>query len=310
MNWMNENGLAGDVVKWIDRLPADKLTAPSVSIAVADAYATAKNWSRLKHWTGARSWGEANYLRLAYQAIAIERSQSRTGGTAHTEFETLWRSAEQAANQRAERELDLARLASKWNLDDESERLWLRIANNPPMRREALDVLRRLYRKTNNLEKLYEVLQRLHESSPNEAPITADLARLGLNLERNTEGSHDLAKEAYDRAPNEVNCAVTYAFSLYRLGRGTEGLTIIQRLPADKLHDPHAAVYVALLLLDTNQIDAARDYLAAADDANIYVEEKKLLDEAKTQLAAASATSPPSVSSASAELSPTPASTP
>jgi predicted Zn-dependent protease len=310
MNWMNENGLAGDVVKWIDRLPADKLTAPSVSIAVADAYATAKNWSRLKHWTGARSWGEANYLRLAYQAIAIERSQSRTGGTAHTEFETLWRSAEQAANQRAERELDLARLTSKWNLDDESERLWLRIANNPPMRREALDVLRRLYRKTNNLEKLYEVLQRLHESSPNEAPITADLARLGLNLERNTEGSHDLAKEAYDRAPNEVNCAVTYAFSLYRLGRGTEGLAIIQRLPADKLHDPHAAVYVALLLLDTNQIDAARDYLAAADDANIYVEEKKLLDEAKTQLAAASATSPPSVSSASAELSPTPASTP
>jgi len=42
MNWMNQNGLAGDVVKWIDKLPADKLTLPPVSIAVADAYADAK----------------------------------------------------------------------------------------------------------------------------------------------------------------------------------------------------------------------------------------------------------------------------
>lgn len=310
VNWMNENGLAGDSVKWIDRLPADKLTAPSVSIAIADAYASAKNWSRLKHWTRIRSWGEADYLRLAYQAISIEQSQSRTGGTAPKEFETLWRSAEQAANQRAERELDLARLASKWNLDEESEQLWLRVASNPPMRREGLDALRRLYRTTNNLGKLYEVLQRLHKSSPNEAPITADLARLGLSLEQNTEASHELAKEAYDRAPNELNCAVTYAFSLYRLGRGAEGLAIIQKLPPDQLHDPHAAVYAALLMLDANQIDAAKDYIAAADDANIYIEEKKLLDDTKTQLVTASETLPSSVSPASAELSPTPASTP
>jgi hypothetical protein len=303
MNWMNENGLAGDVVKWIDKLPADKLTAPSVSIAVADAYANAKNWSSLKRWTRTGSWGEADYLRLAYLAIATERLQPNA---AHTEFETLWRSAEQATDQRVERELDLARLASKWNLHKESEQLWLRIANNPPMRREALDALRQLYRANNDLEKLYDVLQRLHESSPNEAPITADLARLGLNIGQNAKQSHDLAKEAYDRAPNEVNCAVTYAFSLYRLGRSAEGLAITQKLPADQLHDPHAAVYMALLLLAANQIDAAKNYIAAADDTNIYIEEKKLLDEARAQLAAVSGTSPPSTSSASAELSPTP----
>jgi len=174
------------------------------------------------------------------------------------------------------------------------------------MRREALDALRRLYRANSDLEKLYDVLQRLHESSPNEAPITADLARLGLNIGQNAKQSHDLAKEAYDRAPNEVNCAVTYAFSLYRLGRSAEGLAITQKLPADQLHDPHAAVYVALLLLDANQIDAAKNYIAAADDTNIYIEEKKLLDEARAQLAAVSGNSPPSTSSASAELSPTP----
>ena len=163
------------------------------------------------------------------------------------------------------------------------------------MRREALDALRRLYRGNDNLEKLYDTLQRLHESSPTEAPVTADLARLGLNLEQNIKESHDLAKEAYDRAPNEINCAVTYAYSLYRLGRSAEGLGIIQRLPQEELHDSHAGIYVALLLTDAGQIEGAKEYIAAAEAEKIYVEEKKLLDEAKGKLAAASATPSPAV---------------
>src|SRR6266478_3927320 len=70
MNWMNENGLASDVVKWVDRLPPDELGSPPASIAVADAYANVRNWSRLKRWTRTGAWGESEYLRLAYQAIA------------------------------------------------------------------------------------------------------------------------------------------------------------------------------------------------------------------------------------------------
>jgi thioredoxin-like negative regulator of GroEL len=306
MNWMNESGLAGDVAKWIDKLPPEKLTSPRVSIAVADTYATLKNWSRLKRWTSSGSWGESDYLRLGYQAIAA-RQLRRT--TENAEFEALWRSAEQATKALPGRELDLARLASKWNLPSESEELWLRLAKNPPMRREALDALRRLYRTKNETEKLYEILQRLHESSPKEAPITADLARLGLNLDQNNKQSQDLAKEAYDQAPSEANCAVTYAFALDRLGRNAEGLEIIKKLPTNQLHDPHAAVYVALLLANANQVGAAKDYIASTDETKIYVEEKKLLDEARARLAAASSTPSPPASPSPAELSPTPTST-
>jgi len=177
------------------------------------------------------------------------------------------------------------------------------------MRREALNALARLYRAKNETGKLYDILQRLHESSPDEPPITADLARLGLNIGQNTKESQELAKEAYDRAPNEVNCAVTYAFCLYRLGRSAEGLEIIKKLPADQLHDPHAAVYVALLLVESNQAEAAKEYVDASGDGKIYAEEKQLLDEAKTRLATASSTPSPSFSSTPAELSPTPTST-
>jgi Flp pilus assembly protein TadD len=183
-----------------------------------------------------------------------------------------------------ERELTLARLATKWQLTSQAEELWLRVEENPTMRREALDNLRQLYRARDETTKLYAVLQRLHESSPNEAPITADLARLGLNLGKNTESSHQLAKEAYERAPNEADCAVTYAFSLSRLGRNGEALPIIQSLPPDELHDPHAAVYVALILVGGNELEGAKGYIAAAEKGKVYPEEKKLLEEAKTKL--------------------------
>ena len=305
MEWMNQNGLAGDVVKWIDKLPATQLSSTATSVEVADAYATVKNWPRLKRWTRAGTWGESEYLRLAYQAIATRQSRSRSGNPG-TEFESLWHSAEQLANEQPERELTLARLASKWELEKESEELWWRVAENPPTRREALEELRRLYRGKNQTDRLYNVLQRLHESSPNEAPITADLARLGLNMGQNTEQSHQLAKEAYDRAPNEVNCALTYAFSLSRLGRNAEAVRIVESLSPKQMQDPHAAVYVALLLAEASQLDGAQEYIAAAENGKIYPEEKKLLDEAKTKLAAASATPSPAISSTPVELSPTP----
>lgn len=282
MDWMNNNGLAAEVLKWVDKLPSEVTTHSPVAITVAEAFAHMKNWSRLKRWTRTSSWAEDDYLRLAYQSYAARQARQTVGDA---ESDRLWRSAENAASGRPEREVNLARLATKWNLSIEAGQLWSSVSKNPSTRREALDALCRIYRKNNELRKLYDVLQRLHESSPNEIAITAALARLGLNIDHNTEQAQALAKEAYDRAPEDANCAVTYAFALYGLGRTTEGLEIMRKLPADKLHDPHTAVYVATLLLDENETEAAKEYVEAAQRTALYTEEKKLLEEAKVKLA-------------------------
>jgi predicted Zn-dependent protease len=296
IEWMNQNGLAGDVVKWVDKLPQAQLSSPPASVAVADAHATVKNWSRLKRWTRTGNWGDADYLRLAYGAIAERRLRSSNDSSANSEFETLWQSAVESSENVPDRELRLARLATKWQLTNQAEELWVRVGENSTIRREALDNLRQLYRARDETTKLYAVLQRLHESSPNEAPITADLARLGLNLGENIETSHQLAKEAYDRAPNDVNCAVTYAFSLHGLGRNAEALATIQSLLPDQLHDPHSAVYAALVFVEANEFGGAKNYIAAAENGKLYPEEKKLLDEARKELVAASAIPSPAES--------------
>src|SRR3954470_16832470 len=62
MDWLNKNGLGGEVLKWMDKLPPDLTTNPPPAIAIADAFAEAKNWSRLKRWTRSEAWGESEYL--------------------------------------------------------------------------------------------------------------------------------------------------------------------------------------------------------------------------------------------------------
>jgi len=277
LDWLNQNGLAADVLKWMEKLPAELTTNPPPSIAIADAFVQARNWSRLKRWTRSGSWGESEYLRLAYQAYGSKQSRQ---SAADAEFSSLWRSAERAAADQPEREINLARLAAKWGFPAEAEQLWLRVSKNAPSRREALDALFRIYRANNDLPNLYRTAQRLHESSPREPSVAANYARLALLLDQNTAEGHRVAKEAYERAPTDVNAATTYAFSLYGLGRSTEGIEIMRELPAEGLHNPHAAVYFAVLLLDENQVAAAGEYLALAEKGPIFPEEKKLLEEA------------------------------
>src|SRR5438270_111129 len=293
MDWLNKNSLGAEVLKWMEKLPSETATNPPPAIAIADAFAEAKNWSRLKRWTRSGAWGDSEYLRLAYQAYSSKQLRQTSSDA---EFSSLWRSAERAAAEQTDREINLARLASKWNLTAEAEQLWLRVAKDAPMRREALDALFRIYRANNDLPNLYKIAQRLHESSPNEPGIAATCARLALLVDQNPAEGHRLAKETYDRAPDDVNVAMTYAYSLYMLGRTAEGLAVMNRLPPEGVHDPHAAVYAAVLLLDENQAPAAQEYIFAAQSGPIFPEEKKLLDEslAKTKSTPNPGATPPS----------------
>jgi hypothetical protein len=305
ISWMNKSSLAGDALKWTEKLHADLTSHPPAAIAIAESLVETKNWSRLKRWTRSGSWGDEDYLRLAYQAHAARESRR---STADAEFDSLWGAAEHSAVSNPERELALARLASKWGLLEEAERLWLRVAKLPAARREALDALYQIYRETNDLPNLRLVAQRLHESSPEEIGLATNAARFALLLDRNTAEGRQLAQQVYEKAPNDTAAAVTYAFALYSTGRAGEGLEILKKLPPDQLRDPHAAVYAALLLDDENQIEAANQYIDLARSGPLFPEEKRLLEDIATrrQNATPSPTPPPSFSPHEPSPSPTP----
>src|SRR4029078_13030832 len=94
LDWMNNNGLSAEVLKWTEKISSDLTTIAPPAIAIAEALAQSKNWSRLKRWTRSNSWGDSDYIRLAYQAYAAK--QMRQGGDA--EFNSVWRFAERNAH--------------------------------------------------------------------------------------------------------------------------------------------------------------------------------------------------------------------
>jgi len=273
MGWMNANGMSADVLRWMEKLPPQKTAGPPAAIEVADALSTKKDWARLRRWTKGGDWRESEYLRLAYQAYA--RQQSRQEGS-----ESLWHDAERACEENPEREIRLARLASKWNLPAQAEQLWLRVAHDPLSRREALDSLFAIYRANNDLPNLYLTAMRLHETSPDEPLIAAEYARLSLLLDRNRDEGRHVAREAFDQAPTEPPCAVAQALFLNSEGRTADGIAILQKLPPEKLHDPRVAIYLAVLLLTDGKPEAAREFIDEANSGFVFPEEKKLLEEA------------------------------
>ncbi|MEY2491601.1 MAG: hypothetical protein QOH24_552 [Verrucomicrobiota bacterium] len=275
--WMNSHGMAADALRWTEKLPSEKTTKAPAAVEIADALSLQKNWSRLRRWTRGGSWEDDDYLRLAYQAYAARQTRQ---SAADSEFGSLWRAAEHACEENTEREIRLARLASKWNLPSQAEQLWLRVAHNPLTRREALDALFEIYRSDNDLPNLYLTAMRLHETSPNEPLLAAEYARLSILLDRNAKEGQRVAQEAFDKAPNEPLCAIAQALSFSSQGRASEGIEVLKKLPPEKLHEPHNAAYAAVLLLDRGQFDAAREFINSANAATIFVEEKKLLQEA------------------------------
>ena len=292
MEWMNSNGMSAEVLHWTEKLPPEKTANPPPAIEIAAAFTAQKNWSRLRRWTKGGNWGDSEYLRLAYQAYA--KQQSRQEG-ADAESASLWHDAERACEENPEREIRLARLASKWNLPSQAEQLWLRVAHNPLSRREALDALFEIYRASNDLPNLSLTAMRLHETSPEEPLIAAECARLSIILDRNPGEGQRVAKQAFEQAPTEPPCVVAQALSLNSQGRTSDGIAVLQKLAPEELHDARVALYLAVLLLNDGKADEAHEFIDAANSGFVFPEERKLLQQAlERQVSSASATPTPS----------------
>ncbi len=224
--------------------------SPPPAIAIADAFVEMKNWSRLKRWTRSGVMGGLRVSSAGLSGLRLE-----TISTIQRPTPSFRRSGVRRNGPRPiSRSRDSARPAGgEMELAGRSEQLWLRVSKDAPSRREALDALFRIYRANNDLPNLYRIAQRLHESSPNEAAVAARLCP-SRPSGRSKYGRRSSRCEGSLRTrANRINVAMTYAFSLYGLGRSAEGIEIMKKLPPERLHDPHAAVYAAVLLLDENQ---------------------------------------------------------
>ncbi len=271
--WMNRNGYAKDVPALLPKIRADIVSRPPVSIAVADAYAVAKNWPELQRVLDGSNWQHMEYVRLATLAWAMDQSGDRSGTG------SIWRSAMTAAEGRLDRMETLARAATSWGWDQRAEEALWSIANTSVQ--SPSWVLQSLWSrslKRGDTDRLRQIARLMLNANPKSVSARNNFIFLSL-LKRNDEGSpYQAAEILYKENPMNPSVISTYALSLFQLGRPRAASDMMEKLPAAKLREPSLAIYYGLFLAAAQRQSKAQEYLQLGEHWPLLPEEEAMLD--------------------------------
>ena len=272
--WMIGQGMADDVLQWLQTLPAETKQQPAVMMAGADAHNGMKDWPALDKLLQERPWGDLEFIRHALQArLALEYRDSAGQ-------ETHWLAAVQSAGQRVRALTALVQLANSWRWTKERERLLWMIAPKLPQERWPLVELSRLYHEAGDTRGLNQVFSKMLSRDPTDLTAKNDFATTSLLLKWNLVQAQILAQEAYRLHPEDPVLASTYAYSLHLQGQTAEALKVLRKLKPEQLENPSIAAYYGVFLHLSGETNTARKYLELARQARLLPEEKAMVQEA------------------------------
>jgi hypothetical protein len=277
--WMNAHQMPAEAIAWSKQIRPEALTQRSVSIALADAYITVRDWNGLQQLVKSGNWGEIDFLRSALYARAFRELENTRN------FTIQWNEAVKKATPNVEAVLMLSETASKWGWRDEMiDLLWL--ASKDSVKGEAaLQTLYDYFAKSGDTQNLYRVLLHLEELRPNNRDIQNNVAQVSLLLNLNVDHGQKLAHDLYEKEPKNAAYASTYAFALYTQGNMKKAIQVFSGLNDTQLRQPPIAVYYGVLLAGVGDHDRAAQFLDLGDKASLLPEEKALAEKARRSLA-------------------------
>jgi Flp pilus assembly protein TadD len=278
LGWMNANDLALLAIEWIDTLPKEIVSRPPASASVAETFAKAGQWQRLRQSVENGTWLEADYLRRAFLARALERLGESEPGAVE------WKQAVAAARSSADsaQRLEiLAKSARVWRWTERSEELMWELTNFPTCPKWVLDSLWTSCLAKGETVHLQMICGIMARTNFQDLTVRNNYIFLSL-LTRTEEGNPRRAAEALFRDyPENPVVASTYALSLYQQGRAEEAVAIMSGMKPDDLRQPQVALYYGIFLTAAGQRDKAQEYLALSAEWPLLPEEKALLSRVK-----------------------------
>ena len=272
--WMNRHGYAKEVPALLPRIPADFISRPPVSIAVADSYAVSKNWPELQSVLKGTKWFHMDYVRLATLAWAVDQSGDRAGSA------NIWKTAMTAAEGRLNRLETLARAATGWGWDARAEEaLWAIASLSVQSPTWVLQSLWARSLKRGDTEKLRHVARLMLQADPKSVAARNNYIFLSL-LKRTEEGApHQAAEALYKENPVTPSVISTYALSLFLMDRFRPAAEIMETLPPAQLREPALAIYYGIFLTAASKRTAkGEEYLKLGERWPLLPEEKAILD--------------------------------
>lgn len=148
-----------------------------------------------------------------------------------------------------------------------------------PVAEPAVRLLFKMYSESRDTAALWRLMERAVELNPDNIVSLNNYVHLGLLLKADPPRFYRLAERVGEQGHRRVHFAGTYAFSLLLQGRAADARTVLEQHPAEALREPAIAPYYAAALAATGDSLPAADILASIDPAELFAEERALLEQ-------------------------------
>jgi Flp pilus assembly protein TadD len=264
-----------EALDWLHTLPMQVQTNQPAALLCAECQTVLQDWNGLQRSLQNQNWGELEFIRYAFMTHALRGENLNEAAKAEWEV-----ALKEASGQKATM-VGLLRLAAQWDWQPEGEEiLWL-IVNRYPEEQWATQLLNQsLYSdgETRLLMQLYKLQSTRFSSN---LSYKNNLAMTALLLGAQEYKPYELARDVYEKAPDNSNFISTYAFSLFLQGKNADALKLMQQLKPEELKDPSIAGYYGVILKATGNSAKARTYLDIALKGQSLPEERLLFEKVK-----------------------------
>jgi hypothetical protein len=195
---MTNNNLPLMVVEWVPELPPDLVSKPPVCLAVAEAYAKAADWGKLRGFAETTTWADSDYLRRAFLTRALERLGAEDEATRE------WTQAVAAARLSPESLERLAKIAAIWKWDRRAEEILWMLAAGPRCPRWAADSLWNISIERGETARLHKLSAIIAKSDPKGVATRNNYAFLSLLLRSDEGNPHRVAEALHREHPEDA----------------------------------------------------------------------------------------------------------
>jgi Flp pilus assembly protein TadD len=276
--WMAKIEGPGLALRWLQSQPWETQTNMPVPLIITDCQIATKDWNGLLTFVSKQDWGEVEFYRLAIESLA----QRSLGEDALSE--SSWRKTLHLTLHRQVQLTRLAEVTSLWGWTPEKTEILRQITDEFPNDKWAADqLMAQLYEDGKTME-LQALLAKIHNANPTDVRVENNLANILLLRKSELTQANDLAKKAYDTAPNNPFYISTYAYSLLLQQKPNDALKVLDGMKPEYLKIPSIAAYYGVIQAQSGHKDRAREYIARAETAKLLPEEREIVRLAKDQL--------------------------
>jgi predicted Zn-dependent protease len=276
--WMALAEGPAQALHWADTLPEQTRTNQPVPILLSDCKIALKDWPGLFALVEKQDWGEAEFYRVALEALA-QRSLGKDFNS-----QAAWANAMKQSRHRLDRLSRLVQVTATWDWKQENTEVLQEIISEFPKEKWAANTLMAEFYATGSTRDLVKLLTKMYAEDPSDARVKNNLATLYLLRKSELDKAYHLAEEAFDSSPKDPFFTSTYAYSLLLQNKSDAALQLMSDIKPEYLKIPSIAAYYGVIQAQTGHKDRAKAPLERAESAKLLPEEKELVRLAKNGL--------------------------